>query len=223
MSAAAEPRWVQRRLDACYPGRKSSPTSTLWVFERSPIIFAPAWATSAPASGWPGFGRRAPAGVLQQVDDLDAVWPARWSSQIFFRLAKAATDLGVCPATYSRSSHICAVGLGLLVHDLQQCGPGCRSASIGCIGLAAVGHHSPANLILPLIRLCRLVDTASSAVVRHQTPGASPPPALPPPGGSRIQFRSPLLDLLPPVRCVLLVAGLLGQAGGAGQHRSGPT
>ena len=45
--------------------------------------------------------------VLREVDYLQAdTWPERCSSQIFFRFANAAIELGVCPARKGRSSRL---------------------------------------------------------------------------------------------------------------------
>ena len=86
--------------------RTSSPTSTRSEFDRSPMILRI-------GDGQPPDQRRdrqdlvAPAragGSCTRSITSIWYWPARCSSQSFFRLANAATDFGVCPATYSRRS-----------------------------------------------------------------------------------------------------------------------
>src|SRR4030043_739038 len=90
--------------------RMSSPTSTRSVLARSPIIFfsgsgsflssvgmAIIW---SPLASWGFFKRSIPS---------MRYFPARCSSQIFFKLAKAVIDFGVWPATYKRRFQISSV------------------------------------------------------------------------------------------------------------------
>src|SRR5687767_6830167 len=88
--------------------------STRSVLERSPIILRTGEGSFRTRVGiariWSprdsfGFSNRSTTCILYR--------PARCSLQIFLRLAKAATDLGVCPATYRRRTMMSNSGLAL--------------------------------------------------------------------------------------------------------------
>src|SRR5579859_944248 len=87
--------------------RKFSPTSTRSTSDKSPIIFligAGNFRTSVGIARIWSF--RASCGVFTKSITSRRYRPSRCSPQIFFRFASAASDFGVCPATYSRNSSI---------------------------------------------------------------------------------------------------------------------
>src|SRR4030043_1403277 len=90
--------------------RMSSPTSTRSVLARSPIIFFSGSGSFLTSVGmaiiWSPL---ASCGFFRRSITSMRYFPARCSSQIFFKLAKAVIDFGVCPATYNRRFQISSV------------------------------------------------------------------------------------------------------------------
>ena len=179
--------------------------------------------------GEPGSGRRWPAaGSSAGRSPRCGTCPPRCSSQSFLRLAKAATDLGVWPATYSRSSHsrpqpARAVGSFLdlrrlsLASSFARRAPGPR-AIVVCFPLRAIALRSSCNwpslacLRAPIICSMPCVLGLKLAPAKRRS---GPPRPL------RLRSSSRCLRSASTPACehlCRLLPGLLGEPGRAGQH-----
>jgi len=87
-------------------GSNCNPTKARSVSRRSPTILRSGCGNFRTRVGMARiWSPAASCGCLTRSTTSILYRPARCCSQIFFRLAKAATDRGVCPATYKRSCH----------------------------------------------------------------------------------------------------------------------
>src|SRR5688500_3189476 len=84
-----------------------SPTSTFSSLARSPIIFRMGTGTFLARVGMAWlWSPAASCGCTSRSTTSILYWSFKCSSQYFFRLFRAVTDLGVLPAIYSLSSHL---------------------------------------------------------------------------------------------------------------------